>query len=80
MACRAANDNAVRSGSDAVLRDALKHFARHGLGAAEAARTEAEQARFAGDHQGYQHWLDICRTLDRRMASALSTRGNRPRP
>ena len=53
---------------------ALKHFAEHGLGAATVARQNAEQAFFRGDRRGYLHWLGICRTLDRRMASVLSTR------
>lgn len=68
---RAANDNAARIGHDAVLRDALKHFARHGLAAAEVARQEAERAFFADDRRSYDHWLSICRTLDRRMAAAV---------
>lgn len=68
---RAANDNAARVGHDPVLRDALKHFARHGLAAAEVARQEAEKAFFADDRRGYDHWLSICRTLDRRMAAAF---------
>lgn len=70
---RAANDN-VDFGHSAELRAALKHFAAHGLGAATVARQNAEQAFFRGDRQGYLHWLGICRTLDRRMASVLSNR------
>jgi len=70
---RAANDNAD-FGHSAELRAALKHFAEHGLGAATVARQNAEQAFFRGDRQGYLHWLGICRTLDRRMASVLSNR------
>lgn len=71
---RAANDNDSGCGREKLLRDALKHFARHGLGAAEAARTEAERAIRAGDRLGYDHWLGICRALDRRMAAALAAR------
>jgi hypothetical protein len=73
----AANDNApalTRSGHDDVLRDALKHFARHGLRAAEVARQNAERAFFADDRAAYRHWLDICRALDRRMAMACHAR------
>lgn len=70
---RAANDNGDL-GHSAELRAALKHFAEHGLGAATVARQNAEQAFFRGDRQGYLHWLGICRTLDRRMASVLATR------
>ena len=72
----AANDNgpAHRQGNDPLLRDALKHFAAHGLGAAETARAAAERAFFAGDRTTYRYWLGICRTLDRRMAGALAAR------
>jgi hypothetical protein len=64
-----ANDNHEDSLTEAVLRASLKHFARYGLGAAETARNQAEKAFFAGDRDGYDWWLGICRTLDRRMAS-----------
>lgn len=74
---RAANDNGVNRNPDLLLRDALKHFATHGLGAARIARHEAERAFFAGDRQSYTHWLGICRTLDRRMAAALSAQVDR---
>lgn len=71
---RAANDNAAQGAStgphDVLLRDALKHFAQHGLRAAEVARQNAERAFFAGDRPAYRHWLEICRALDRRMALA----------
>jgi hypothetical protein len=79
LARSAANDNASdRAGAhDPLLRDALKHFARHGLGAAETARRAAERAFFAGDRRGYDYWLGICRTLDRRMAGALAARVDR---
>jgi hypothetical protein len=73
---RAANDN-VRGGSeDMMLRAALRHFATHGLGAAEAARASAERAFFAGDRSEYDWWLGICRMLDRRMADAVAARGD----
>lgn len=76
---RVANDNGDRraagrdSGShapanDQMLRAALRHFAEHGLGAARAARAQAEKAFFEGDRQAYQWWLGITRTLDRRLA------------
>jgi len=61
-------------GHDPLLRDALKHFAAHGLGAADSARAAAERAFFAGDRQAYRHWLAICRMLDRRMAGAVAAR------
>ena len=56
---------------DALLRAALRHFAEHGLAAAQRARRQAEKAFFAGDRQAYQWWLGICRTLDRRLAAAI---------
>jgi len=68
-----ANDNGGARASDAMLHAALRHFAEHGLAAAQRARKQAETAFFAGDRQGYQWWLEICRALDRRMASELGT-------
>lgn len=73
MIGRAANDNSAAP-HDMLLRDALIHFARHGLRAAEVARQNAERAFFAGDRAAYRHWLDICRALDRRMAMVCHTR------
>lgn len=64
----AANDNAESGASDAMLEAALRHFAAHGLGAAHAARAEAEAAFLAGDRVTSDRWLGICRLLDRRMA------------
>ncbi len=57
--------------SDRMLRDAIKHFATHGLGAAEQARREAERGYHAGEVQTYRYWLEICGKFDRRMAAAL---------
>lgn len=73
---RAANDNQVRGDfrHSAELRAALKHFAEHGLGAARVAQANAERAFFRGDRSEYQHWLGICRTLDKRVAGALAAR------
>ncbi len=65
---RAANDNGCEHDSDHMLRAALRHFAEHGLGAARAARSQAEKAFFAGDRQTYDWWIAITRTLDRRIA------------
>lgn len=69
---RAANDNMHGSSSDGLLKAALRHFAEHGLCAAEQARKNAERAFFAGDRPAYRWWLAICHTLDRRMAKAVS--------
>ena len=68
---RTANDNYVGLSNDKVLKAALRHFAEHGLAAAERARENAEQAFFDGDRTSYRWWLSICHTLDRRMASAI---------
>lgn len=69
---RAANDNVLGICSDKLLKAALTHFAKHGLSAAEHARALAEEAFFTGDREKYRWWLSICRTLDRRMADAVS--------
>jgi hypothetical protein len=71
---RAANDNIDGISSDTLLRGALRHFAEHGLSAAERARENAESAFFAGDSEQYRWWLAICNALDRRMASAVAKR------
>ncbi len=65
----ASNDNSVGKSTDpALIEAALRFFAEHGLGAARAARHQAEQAFFAGDSAKYRWWLEICRQLDQRMA------------
>lgn len=68
---RAANDNIHGTSNDALLKAALRHFAEHGLCAAEQARKNAERAFFAGDRPTYRWWLAICHALDRRMAEAV---------
>ena len=70
----AANDNHPDLTRNGLLRAALRHFAEHGLGAAELAQRNAEQAFFAGNRKEYRHWLDICRALDRRLADACAFR------
>ena len=69
-----ANDNGGGRATDAMLHAALRHFAEHGLAAAQRARKQAEAAFFAGDRQGYHWWLEICRALDRRMAAEVDLR------
>lgn len=69
---RSANDNGVGPASDRVLKAALRHFADHGLGAAERARENAENAFFAGEREAYRWWMGICRMLDSRMADAIA--------
>lgn len=63
-----ANDNGEEPVSQAIFEASLRYFAEHGLGAARAARHQAQQAFFAGDRAAYRWWLGICRLLDRRMA------------
>ncbi len=77
VAQRASNDNGDHAfGSDAMLRAAIKHFARHGAGAAAHAKALAEEAFFADNRDNYLWWLGVCRALDRRMAAALVGRGS----
>jgi len=71
---RPANDNGAERPSDVMLHAALRHFAEHGMAAAHRARKQAEAAFFAGDRDGYDWWLEICRTLDHRMAREISAR------
>ena len=75
-----ANDNGGSGAHDAMLHAALRHFAQHGLAAAQRARRQAEAAFFAGDRQAYQWWLEICRALDRAMARELDTSVPAPKP
>lgn len=72
----AANDNGELAVDDKLIEAALRHFAKHGLGAAREARNQAEKAFFADDMKAYDWWLGICRTLDRRMADGLKTNAN----
>lgn len=72
-----ANDNDGAGGADSafqkeVLHAALRQFAKHGIGAADHAREQAERAFFAGDRETYRWWLGVCRTLDRRLAATVS--------
>lgn len=70
---RAANDNRAAGASapqfDPLLGDALRHFAVHGLAAAEAAVEAAADASARGDAEGQDHWLAITRMFDRRLAA-----------
>lgn len=72
---RAANDNgdggAPATSFDHVMRAALKHFVEHGMGAADAARFQAEEAHREGDKDAYDWWLGVCRALDRNLAARI---------
>ena len=72
----AVNDNGDAICSDRLLKAALRHFAEHGLSAAERARENAETAFFAGSREDYRWWLGICAALDRRMAAAVAFRNS----
>ncbi len=68
-------DNDLPRGSaeaiNAITSAALLHFAEHGLGAAKDARDRAEQALSQNDRVQFEHWLAICRALDREQATEL---------
>jgi hypothetical protein len=75
---RSANDNAGAMASafapgsvqlDPLLGEALRHFAVHGLAAAETARSAADEAAARGDRPARDHWLAITRMFDRRLAT-----------
>jgi hypothetical protein len=75
---RAANDNpggAGECGVEArVLGAALRHFAEHGLRAAEEAANQAEQAWRSGEVETSRWWAEVCYKLDRGLALALKRR------
>lgn len=73
---RAANDNpgGAGEGENRVLRAALRHFAEHGLRAAEEAADMAEQAWRSGEPATCAWWTEICHKLDRKVAVELKRR------
>ena len=75
---RAANDNpggeAECSGEARVLNAALRHFAEHGLRAAEAAAELAERAWREGEPEACEWWTEVCHKLDRKLALELKRR------
>lgn len=71
MHFRPTNDNRGKRVAQSHLHAALRHFAEHGLAAADHARQQAVAAADAGDRQTFEWWLEICRALDRRMASGI---------
>jgi hypothetical protein len=74
---RAVNDNPrggrdcppAREAFDPLLVEALRHFAVHGLAAAEAAVDLAAEARARGDGNRQDHWRGIAQMFDRRLAA-----------
>ncbi|WP_247713862.1 hypothetical protein [Qipengyuania xiamenensis] len=72
----AANDNADRNAAiDQSLRDALMHFAEHGLDAANDAARKASDAAGSGSDEEYRHWIGICGKLDGKLADQVAARG-----
>jgi hypothetical protein len=73
---RAANDNPGGAGEcpaeARVLSAALRHFAEHGVSAAQEAAELAERAWQQGDCDGYLWWAEICHKLDRKRAHELT--------
>jgi hypothetical protein len=67
----AANDNNASHLTDETLIAALRHFARHGLAAAEHAGARAVSANRQSDRGECLHWLAVCRKLDQRLAERL---------
>lgn len=70
-----ANDDEGEPGDDRILWEALRHFGDHGLRAAQEAATSAKVALEAGDHDGFEWWLSVCRMLDRKLGESLSRQG-----
>lgn len=68
-----ANDDTGRAVREPHLHAALRHFAKHGLAAAQHAREQAIAAARANDRQTFEWWLEICRALDRRMARGINS-------
>ena len=66
-----ANDNACPPADETLLIETLRHFAAHGLGSADHAKSMAIKATQSGDRIGHQRWLSICGMLDKRMARHL---------
>ena len=69
-----ANDNgnaALAPIIDQRTRDALLHFAAHGLDAANVAARQAETAAAIEDSESYDRWLGICDALDTREAARV---------
>lgn len=63
-----ANDNGPEPANDALLHAALRHFGEHGLGAARLAADWVAEALAHGNDREARYWLEICRSLDRRLA------------
>jgi hypothetical protein len=72
---RAVNDNATLSiCQDEALDTALRLFAAHGFSAAARARDAAVIAQHSGEAERVTFWVEVCATLDRRMAQDFMKR------
>ncbi len=58
-----ANDDAPPALADPLVRAALRHFAEHGMAAAQAARERAEGWLRAGNRRVGERWLAIAELL-----------------
>ena len=67
----AANDDGCAQQDETLPVEALRHFAVHGLCAAERARDLALDARRNGEEDEFERWLAVCRLFDRRMAARV---------
>lgn len=63
----ASNDNAATSPADALVRAALRLFEQHGVEVTRYANAQAERAFFAGERAAFRWWLEVTRTLDRKV-------------
>jgi len=70
----AGNDNSGSHLENETLVAALRHFARHGLAAAEQAGARALSANDERDRDACLHWLAVCRQLDHRLADRLTAK------
>lgn len=75
---RAANDNGcgladvTTTGERHLLHAALRHFAEHGLRAAEEAAAQARTAWRDGEVEACRWWTGVCYKLNRPLARELS--------
>lgn len=74
---RALNDDDPDPVGAALLRAALRLRLAMGPSAAGHARDQGERAFFAGEHEAYQWWRQITRTLDRSMVADRPGRWHR---
>ena len=70
----AANDHEeLESFMSDTTKAALRHFAEYGLRAVPMAIRNAETAAAANQSEDYNHWLEICRSLDGAAARRIES-------